>query len=98
MDFKIMLTTFGMVFLTELGDKTQLATFSLSAGHGSKLSVFLGSSCALVLSSLIAVLFGSLFSRFVPVHYIKIGAGLFLSLLGSGPSTLRLNLFQYKYN
>ena len=82
MDFKIMLTTFGMVFLAELGDKTQLATFSLSADHSSKLSVFLGSACALVLSSLIAVLFGAAFSRFVPAHYIKIGAGLFFIVVG----------------
>ena len=82
MDFKIMLTTFGMVFLAELGDKTQLATFSLSADHNSKLSVFLGSASALVLSSLIAVLFGAAFSRFVPAHYIKIGAGLFFIVVG----------------
>ena len=82
MDFKILLTTFGLVFLAELGDKTQLATFSLSADHNSKLSVFLGSACALVLSSLIAVLFGAAFSRFVPAHYIKFGAGLFFIVVG----------------
>ena len=82
MDFKIMLTTFGMVFLAELGDKTQLATFCLSADHNSKLSVFLGSASALVLSSLIAVLCGVVFSRFVPTHYIKVGAGLFFIVVG----------------
>ncbi len=82
MDFKIMLTTFGLVFLAELGDKTQLATFCLSADHNSKLSVFLGSASALVLSSLIAVLCGAVFSRFVPTQYIKVGAGLFFIVVG----------------
>lgn len=86
MDFKIMLTTFGLVFLAELGDKTQLATFCLAADQDSKLTVFLGSAGALVLSSLIAVLFGAAFCRFVPAHYIKIGAGLFF--IGVGIWTL----------
>jgi hypothetical protein len=54
MDFKILLTTFGLIFLAELGDKTQLATFCFSADCNSRLSVFLGSAGALVLSSLIA--------------------------------------------
>ncbi|MDY6790920.1 MAG: TMEM165/GDT1 family protein [Thermodesulfobacteriota bacterium] len=82
MDYKIMLTTFGMVFLAELGDKTQLATFCLSADHSAKFSVFFGSAGALVLSSLIAVLCGVAFRSFAPTTYIKIGAGLFFITVG----------------
>lgn len=82
MDFKVLLTTFGMVFLAELGDKTQLATFCLSADCDSKLSVFLGSAGALVLSSLIAVCCGEAVGRFVPAVYFKIAAGLFFVVAG----------------
>lgn len=82
MDLKIFLSTFGMVFLAELGDKTQLATFCLSADCDPKVSVFFGAALALVLSTLIAVTFGSTLSRFVPEHYIKIGAGIFFLVAG----------------
>jgi Ca2+/H+ antiporter, TMEM165/GDT1 family len=83
MDIKLMLTTFGLVFLAELGDKTQLATFCLSANCGSsKLTVFMGSASALVLSSFIAVVLGDTVARFVPPHYIKLGAGLFFIVVG----------------
>ena len=78
-----MITTFGLVFLAEFGDKTQLATFCLSADCGSsRISVFLGSVGALVLSSLLAVFFGNAISRFIPPDYIKIGAGVFFILAG----------------
>lgn len=82
MDFKLMLTTFVLVFMAELGDKTQLATFCLSAENSSKISIFLGSACALSLSSLLAVLFGDAISRLLPASYIKIGAGTFFILVG----------------
>ena len=83
MDIKFLLTTFAMVFLAELGDKTQLATFCLSADcESSKWSVFIGSAAALVLSSALAVLFGDTVARFAPPNYIRLGAGVFFVLVG----------------
>jgi Ca2+/H+ antiporter, TMEM165/GDT1 family len=83
MDIKLLLTTFGLVFLAELGDKTQLATFALAAGtESSKISVFIGAAGALIFSSLIAVLLGEAVSRFIPLNYIKIGASVFFIVVG----------------
>jgi putative Ca2+/H+ antiporter (TMEM165/GDT1 family) len=82
MDIKLLLTTFGLVFLAELGDKTQLATFCFSADCDNRLSVFLGSAGALVLSSFIAVLLGAGVSRFISPAAIKIGAGVFFVVVG----------------
>jgi putative Ca2+/H+ antiporter (TMEM165/GDT1 family) len=82
MDLKIFLTTFGMIFLAELGDKTQLATFAFAAKSESRLSVFIGSAGALVVTSLLAVTLGAAISRFVPANYMKIGAGVLFIILG----------------
>ena len=82
MDLKVLLTTFGMIFLAELGDKTQLATFSFAVEGKSRLAVFLGSAGALVLTSLLAVVFGTGVSKLVPANYIKVGAGALFVLLG----------------
>ena len=82
MDFKTLLTTFAMIFLAELGDKTQLATLAFAAESKSKFAVFLGSASALLLTSLLAVVFGSALSRLIPGNYIKIGAGALFILLG----------------
>ena len=82
MDFKIVFTTFWMIFLAELGDKTQLATFAFAAETKSRFAVFLGSAGALILTSLLAVMFGSIISRLVPAYYVKIGAGGLFVLLG----------------
>jgi putative Ca2+/H+ antiporter (TMEM165/GDT1 family) len=83
MDLKLLFTTFGLVFLAELGDKTQLATFCFSADCDSRLSVFLGSAGALVLSSLIAVLLGAGVSRLVSPATIKAVAGVFFLVVGA---------------
>jgi len=82
MDLKILLTTFGMIFLAELGDKTQLATLAFAADGKSRLAVFIGAAAALVLTSLIAVLLGAAVSRFVPANYVKTGAGALFIILG----------------
>lgn len=82
MDFKVFLATFGSIFLAELGDKTQLATFCFAAESQSKLAVFLGSAGALVLTSALGCLLGSLLSRFIPAHYMNLGAGALFIVLG----------------
>jgi putative Ca2+/H+ antiporter (TMEM165/GDT1 family) len=82
MDFKVLFTTFGMIFLAELGDKTQLATLSFAAESESRLAVFLGSAGALVLTSLLAVVVGAGLGRLVPTNYVKTGAGVLFILLG----------------
>ena len=75
MDFRLILTTFGMIFLAELGDKTQLATLCFAAESQSRLSVFIGSACALILTSFLGVLCGGVVSKLVPPSYIRLSAG-----------------------
>ncbi|RLF39893.1 MAG: hypothetical protein DRN21_02995 [Thermoplasmata archaeon] len=82
MDLKVMFTTFGMIFLAELGDKTQLATFCFAAESQSRLAVFLGSAAALVLTSFLAVICGSFVCRLIPANYIRIGAGTLFVVMG----------------
>lgn len=82
MDWKLLATTFGAVFVAELGDKTQLATLSLASGQVNRLAVFLGSALALVCTSLLAVVAGGVLTRYVPPHYIRRGAGAIFIALG----------------
>ena len=72
--------TFALIFLAELGDKTQLAVMSQSASSSSKWTVFLAGALALTASTAIGVLAGDLIRRFVPdERYIKcVGGALFL--------------------
>jgi len=82
MDFKVLLTTFATIFLAELGDKTQLATFAFSAETKSRVSVFIGSAGALVLTSLLGVLLGAAISKMIPPNFLKMGAGVLFVILG----------------
>ena len=59
----IFMTTFTTIFIAELGDKTQIATLMLSAESGNPIIVFIGSSLALISSSLVGVLIGKWLSQ-----------------------------------
>src|SRR5262249_40509937 len=83
---RMMLVTFGSVFIAELGDKTQLATMALSGDAGSpraRLAVFLGASLALISTSAIGVLAGALVSRWLSPSAIQRAAGLLFIALGA---------------
>lgn len=79
---KTILTTFVLVFVAELGDKTQLSTMLLASKSDSIWHTFIGSACALILSALIGVLAGSFFHKYVPASYIQICSGSLFLIIG----------------
>ena len=79
---RLFASTFLLVLLAELGDKTQLATLSLAASGKSRLMVFLGSAGALILTSALAVVFGGTLARAVPPVWIDRAAGVAFLVMG----------------
>lgn len=76
MDLKMLGMVFGSVFLAELGDKTQLATMLFAAREPTAmLTVFVGSSLALITASGIAVVAGNALSGLVDMRYLSWVAG-----------------------
>ena len=83
MDLKIFFTIFTVVFIAELGDKTQLATMLFAADKEvSKITVFLGASIALIVASAIGVLAGSFISQYVSERYLHYVAGIGFIVIG----------------
>ena len=83
MDIKILLTVFATVFIAELGDKTQLATLLFAADKEvNKLTVFVGASLALVLTSAIGVLVGGTIAQYVTPKYLHYMAGIAFIVIG----------------
>lgn len=80
--WQLFFTTFGTVFLAELGDKTQLATLSFASGGHSKWAVFFGSAGALVATSALAVVGASWLQKMVSPEHLKLASGVLFIVLG----------------
>lgn len=79
-----MATVFGIVFIAELGDKTQLATLLFaSKSPGNLLPVFIGASAALVLASAIGVMAGAFLSQYVGEKLLSYVAGIGFLAIGA---------------
>ncbi len=79
MDWSAFLSTLGLIFVAELGDKTQLAVIAQTCKYHRPWSVFLGASLALTLVTLIGALGGQLLSRFIPLDVLRLlAAGAFI--------------------
>ncbi len=83
MDWKLLASTFMAIFVAELGDKTQLATLSLSAGGQSRWIIFAGAALALVSTSALGVVGGDVVSKFVSPLWIRRVAGLVFIVMGA---------------
>ena len=82
MNLTLLLSTFATVFLAELGDKTQLATVAISGTSKRPLAVFIGSSSALVLASLIGAIAGGSLTTVVPAAWLQLLASLGFLAIG----------------
>ncbi len=72
MDWNLLGISFITVFLSELGDKSQLAAIALSGRGQSRRGVFFGTAGALLLTSLLGALAGGAVSELFPTRVLKV--------------------------
>ena len=83
MDWTVLGTVFTSVFIAELGDKTQLATMLFASdAQVSKLTVFLGASLALIVTSALGVAAGTFLSNYVSEKFLHYAAGIGFIAIG----------------
>jgi len=83
MDWRVLLTTFGVIFLAEMGDKTQLAAMTMAAQTKRPWAVLLGAALALTTVSAIGVVVGSVIGDYLPLIWIKRVAAIAFILIGT---------------
>ena len=71
MDWRVFVTTFGVIFLAEMGDKTQLAAMTMAAETKRPWIVLIAASLALTCVSAIGVAVGGLVGQYLPLEWIK---------------------------
>jgi len=77
-----LISTFSMIALAEMGDKTQLSAITLVAKYDSPYLVFAGAVLALGFISLLGILAGKKLCEIVPLSKIRLGAGALFILFG----------------
>ncbi|MBW1974722.1 MAG: TMEM165/GDT1 family protein [Deltaproteobacteria bacterium] len=82
MDWKVFVSTFLAIFLAELGDKTQLATFSFAVSSKSRWTVFIAASLALTATSGLGVFSADLVQNWVSPYYLKLFSGALFVTIG----------------
>lgn len=82
MDWNLLALSFITVFLSELGDKSQLAAIVLSGNSKSLRAVFLGAAAALLFASLLSVSLGSRAAQVLPISWVKGVAAIGFALMG----------------
>ena len=65
-----------------MGDKTQLTTITLSSSTNKPVAVFLGSSSALILATILGALAGGSIANLIPDFILKLISGIVFLILG----------------
>jgi len=82
MDWGVVLTTFGLIFVAELGDKTQLAVLAQTCKYRRPWAVFLGASTALAAVTALGAVGGRVIGQVIPAPVLHWGAALAFVVMG----------------
>lgn len=82
MDIATLLITYGILFVGELGDKTQLIVFNLALEYKKFYKVGIGVTIGFALLVTIGVFFGAIITQFVPLFIISIASGIVFIIIG----------------
>ncbi len=84
MRWRLLLSTLGVVFISEMGDKTQITTLLLAGANPAYIWwVALGSASALICASFLEVIIGSqVIARYLKPSTISLLSGIIFIILG----------------
>ena len=82
MDIAIFLLVYGILFIGELGDKTQLIVFNLALEYKKFYKVGIGATLGFAVIVTIGILFGSIITEFIPLNLISLISGLIFIAIG----------------
>ena len=82
LDLAPLLSSFAIIALAELGDKTQIAVVALSAEHRPR-SVFIGALLAFALIDGVSALIGGTIAPYIPPFWIGLAAGITFIIFGT---------------
>ncbi len=80
-DRNVFLYTLGLFFITEIGDKTQIATAALAAAYHNLFAVVAGSTLGLLIANAPVVFLGNAFAARLPLKAIRIVAAALFAVL-----------------
>jgi putative Ca2+/H+ antiporter (TMEM165/GDT1 family) len=81
-DVATILIVYGILFIGELGDKTQLIVFNLALEYNKFYKVGIGVTLGFVILVSIGVFFGTVITKFIPLFIISIASGIVFILIG----------------
>lgn len=82
MDWQLLGLSFIAVFLSELGDKSQVAAIALGGSSKHPRAVFFGTAGALLLASFLGVLLGQGVAEVFPTRWVKAIAAIGFAIMG----------------
>jgi len=97
MDFLPVASTFLLLLVAELGDKTQLSVISLSSGYKWH-HVFVGSMLAFLAVDGVSIAVGGPLLALVPIRYVQVVSGIVFVIFGVIPLLRKENTQNVKIN